>query len=1141
MLTIFFNSIYKKYFLTGMICLFVFILSQGAGQVRPVEAATVIYVNPNANGANTGTTWKNAFTDLQSALAAASAGDEIWVRGAVYKPGNSASDTFQLVDGVKLYGGFTGTESTLAQRDWETNLTILSGDVGNNDTTNSDGIIEDALDISNVDDNAAVVDGSGTSATTVIDGFVITGGEGTNSKAGGLTITSGSLIVRNMVFAGNLGASVGGGLLIFDDSSPTISNVTFYGNAATYGGAIHMLDNQNGAFQIEDTTIYSNQALEGAAFYISNSEPDVVNTKLQGNDAISTGGAVYVEGTTVSPTFTNLLVSGNRAGSGAGFHVENGAATIINSSIVGNYAEQSISGIFARGATSVVDVYNSILWENIDNDPFVSNSDTAGGLNNAVINVYNSLIGDTGGSNSWNGYIGVIDMGDNIDTFARFMNMVVPTDANTPNLSGDYQLQHTSAAIDAGENSYYTSAVTVDVAGNNRTINANIDMGAYESDFRPLTLTVSGSGEGSVLTSTSVQCFDNCVTNLAPNTVVTVFTGANIGSTFTGWSGDCSGTGSCTVTMDSAKNVTAEFTINSYQLDVQITGDGAGSVTSNPAGIDCGSDCSETLDHGTLVTLTATPSNSQSRFAGWSGGGCSGTNPCTVSMTAATTVTAEFEQFYTINTSTNGNGSIDCSPQHLGACGGFWSGTEVTFTANAGSNWVFAGWGDDCSGNSTETCVLTIDAPNKTISAGFNPIYDLSVSKTGSGDGTVTSSPAGIDCGSDCSEGYESGTSVTLTANPDSDSVFAGWSGGGCSGTGNCTVNVAFAIAVTAEFTARYDLDIVRTGSGSGTVTSSPSGINCGTDCTMTALDGTAIDLTATAGSDSIFKGWSGGGCSGTAPCAVNLNGNTTVTAEFNALYELSVNVNGNGTVTSSPAGIDCGSDCAEIIESGETITLTATADSGHTFTGWTGGGCTGTDPCAVTVDAAKSVTAQFEPLYVLTISIAGSGSVDGGAIGNCASTCTLTVVSGTTVTLTAAAASGSIFDGWTGECSGSENCVISISEDASVTATFTEVPNALDVTVTKTGSGTGTVTSTPAGINCGATCSMSVIEGTVVTLTATADSDSTFVGWSGASCTDSATCTINVNSAAMVSAEFSLTEVPSGTPIIIYLPLVVR
>jgi hypothetical protein len=138
------------------------------------------------------------------------------------------------------------------------------------------------------------------------------------------------------------------------------------------------------------------------------------------------------------------------------------------------------------------------------------------------------------------------------------------------------------------------------------------------------------------------------------------------------------------------------------------------------------------------------------------------------------------------------------------------------------------------------------------------------VSKVGTGAGTVTSSPAGINCGADCSEAIAHGASVTLTAAAATGSTFGGWSGGGCSGVGTCVVTVTSATTVTATFTANlYTLMVTKSGAGSGTVTSSPAGISCGTDCTETIAHGSSVTLTAAPGAGSTFAGWSGGGCTG--------------------------------------------------------------------------------------------------------------------------------------------------------------------------------------------------------------------------------------------------------------------------------------
>src|SRR5207247_2272940 len=155
------------------------------------------------------------------------------------------------------------------------------------------------------------------------------------------------------------------------------------------------------------------------------------------------------------------------------------------------------------------------------------------------------------------------------------------------------------------------------------------------------------------------------------------------------------------------------------------------------------------------------------------------------------------------------------------------------------------------------------------------------VTKSGSGSGTVASSPVGINCGATCSASFAVGSQVTLTATPASGSVFSGWSGAGCSGTGSCLVTMNAAQAVNASFTQLYTLTVTKAGSGSGTVTSSPAGINCGATCSASFASGTSVTLTATPASGSVFGSWSGAGCSGTGSCVVTMNAAQSVTATF--------------------------------------------------------------------------------------------------------------------------------------------------------------------------------------------------------------------------------------------------------------------
>ena len=176
-----------------------------------------------------------------------------------------------------------------------------------------------------------------------------------------------------------------------------------------------------------------------------------------------------------------------------------------------------------------------------------------------------------------------------------------------------------------------------------------------------------------------------------------------------------------------------------------------------------------------------------------------------------------------------------------------------------------------------------LDAVKRGAGIGTPTNYTLTVSKSGAGSGTVTSSPSGINCGSTCSANYASGMSVTLSAAAASGSTFGGW-GGACAGTGACTVSMTAARAVTATFNGpggNYTLSVTKMGSGGGTVTSSPSGINCGSSCAANFSSGTSVSLSAAPASGSTFGGWSGA-CSGTGSCTVSMTAARNVTATFN-------------------------------------------------------------------------------------------------------------------------------------------------------------------------------------------------------------------------------------------------------------------
>ena len=341
--------------------------------------------------------------------------------------------------------------------------------------------------------------------------------------------------------------------------------------------------------------------------------------------------------------------------------------------------------------------------------------------------------------------------------------------------------------------------------------------------------------------------------------------------------------------------------------------------------------------------------------------GC-GSDPVSTGSTSTLTVTK----------AGNGTGTITSAPAGI-SCGAtctvnFRFGTVVTLTAAPAAGSSFAGWSGPCTG--TGTCVVTVNAAN-TVTATFTlQQFPVTVTAAGTGAGTVTSAPAGIDCGATCTANYDFGTVVTLTAAPSTGSTFAGWSGAGCTGTGTCVVTVNAASTVTATFALqRFLVTVIRAGTGAGTVTSAPAGIDCGADCTENYNWGTAVTLTAAPSTGSTFAGWSGAGCTGTGTCVVTVNAASTVTATF-TLQRFTLTVtragNGTGTVTSVPAGITCGTDCTEDYNPNTSVVLTAAADPNSVFTGWAGGGCSGTGTCTTTITAAVTVTATFNAIFTI-------------------------------------------------------------------------------------------------------------------------------------------------------------------------------
>lgn len=394
----------------------------------------IVYVDASAVGANNGTSWADAFTDLPSALASTlpcAALKEIWVRAFIYTPGTMRSDSFVLRDSTAVYGGFNGTETARDQRDFVAHVTTLSGDVGmlGDDTDNS----------------YHVVVGSGVGSTAVLDGFQIVNGNAN----------------------GSLSSEKSGGGIYTESGSPTLSNLHVWLNAALENGG-GLYNTAGGNPMVTMCNFDLNTAEAGAGVFNSNSSPAFLNVIFHQNAASFIGGGAcnfFLS----DPTYTNVLFLNNTALAAAGMgNVDRCNPTVTNATFSSNVADDTGGGI-ASDDDCIVTLVNSVVWGNTaTNDPEVFN-----GIGSDAVISYSDIEGCNGSGGSWNTAIGT-DAGNNIDANPDFVN----TGAE------DYRILPSSPAIDVGNNAAPNIAA-VDLDNRYRLVGGIVDMGAYE--YNPVT------------------------------------------------------------------------------------------------------------------------------------------------------------------------------------------------------------------------------------------------------------------------------------------------------------------------------------------------------------------------------------------------------------------------------------------------------------------------------------------------------------------------------------------------------------------------------------------------------------------------------------------------------------------------------
>jgi parallel beta-helix repeat protein len=459
------------------------------GWNAPAAWGAVLYVKADATGANNGVSWANAYTKLQSALAAAQLGDEIWVAAGTYKPtsGTDRTKSFVMKAGVAIYGGFAGTETARSQRIWVTNATILSGDIGV---------------AGKVSDNAYHVVAGVNNA--VLDGFTVTGGNAAsgswpNNVGGGMLNDSVSPTIANCTFSVNFAKLYGGGMCNLSTStlsiSPMVTNCTFSDNSADVGGGMF---NNNASPTVTNCTFNGNSAKVGSGGGMNNypqASPTVTNCVFSGNTASDDGGGMC--NGSGSPTVTNCTFSGNSASDDGGgmYNYYNASPTVTNCAFSGNSASDvggglcngsgslkvtncTFSGNSASYGGGMYNYYNAsptvtncILWQNsatLGPEIYISSGNP--------IYHHCDIKGSGGSGAEWNSALGT-DAGGNIDADPLFVDPDNPAgpDGAWRNWDDGLALRAGSPCINAGTS---TGAPTTDILGNPR-IGAP-DIGAYE-------------------------------------------------------------------------------------------------------------------------------------------------------------------------------------------------------------------------------------------------------------------------------------------------------------------------------------------------------------------------------------------------------------------------------------------------------------------------------------------------------------------------------------------------------------------------------------------------------------------------------------------------------------------------------------
>lgn len=333
----------------------------GAYEYQPSLPANVITVSKTATGTQNGSSWANAYTDMQAALAAAdgTVKTEIWVAAGTYTP--HASDravSFVMKPNVKIYGGFAGTETALSARTASLTdyVSILSGDLLGNDNYTTPGTTLD-------ENSQTVVKGAN---NALLDGFTIQGGNGL--EGGGMFNNAASPTLSNLTFIHNK-ASSGGGMANFSASAPSLTNVNFFNNTVDFNGG-GMINGSSSPILNQVTFADNSAYVGGGMINLTSSAPILKNVTFAHNTVLSNGGGMA--NLSSSPSVTNGVFVNNTAGTGGGVSNQYSSVPLLTNVTFANNTATLGGGIYNDSGS--LPLKNVLFWQS----PVINQSLNAG-------------------------------------------------------------------------------------------------------------------------------------------------------------------------------------------------------------------------------------------------------------------------------------------------------------------------------------------------------------------------------------------------------------------------------------------------------------------------------------------------------------------------------------------------------------------------------------------------------------------------------------------------------------------------------------------------------------------------------------------------------------------------------------------